>query len=46
MKHNMEQEGIEADRKRKENGGPNSSTVNGVTLNAYAKMEQENKRNS
>ena len=43
MKHNMEQEGVEAERKRKENG--DGTTVNGVSLNAYAKMEQEKRHN-
>ncbi len=39
MKHNMEQEGVSAERKRKELGD-NSSTVNGVAINEFAKMEQ------
>ncbi len=47
MKHNMEQEGAEAERKKNENkaNGGNSSTVNGVALNAYAKMEQQKRQN-
>ena len=40
MKHNMEQEGVTAERKRKELGD-NSSVVNGIAINEFAKMEQK-----
>lgn len=41
QKHNMEQEGIQEERNKEKNG----NKVNGVSLNTYAKMEQERLQN-
>ena len=39
MRHNAEQEGIKAEHE-KEKLGANTTTVNGLALNEFARMEQ------
>ena len=45
MKHNAEQEGIAKEAERARNGG-NTSTVNGIGINEFAKMEQARQENA
>ena len=42
MKHNEEQEGITKERERQKLGA-NTTTVNGININDYARMEQNAK---
>jgi len=42
MKHNEEQEGITKERERQKLGS-NATTVNGININDYARMEQNAK---
>lgn len=44
MKHNGEEENYRKEAERAKNG-KNSSTVNGIAINQYARLEQANQSN-